>query len=337
MTVTIPETKRFWDTQIEHRTTDSSDPRVDASTNTRYYDIKVKEAVRLLRTFGQPVNGNGGSGEFHYFRKVTKPYGTWRATGATIGEALSVDELTGVDLDSEGSAARHGIGVGTILRITGVVAADTPDSIPTMVVRVTKVTLAAGSKDTIDFQHIWTSVSRACDTAATLEIYDTRIPDLSHFSEDIWRDLNTTISEADDGSETLLDLASEGIAATKGIIAGSILKLTGVLSAVANSEIVLVTGITLTGGQVDRATVVRGYWGTTAIGRDTGATILMLEGQITDLKSLNSVNDNTYYTAASIDDNYIDFGPHDRLRSIVAGAAEARVGALFGQYKGTRN
>ena len=315
MAITIQHSHNNWMAQIEHRTGETPRAGIDG-TGVRTLDLDIKGKARLIRATNQPLASAGQSGEFHCFYKIQKPYGTWRSIAATVGEALSAGELTSVSLSGEGVAARDGISVGSILRITGIVAADTPDSTVVMVVRVTAVTLTAGSADQIDFEHIWTSVSRACDTAATLELYDRNVKSTAHYSEDIWQDLNTTIDEADDGSETALTLASEGIAATKGIVPGSFLKLVGVLTAVANYEIVLVTSITLAGGQPDVINVVRGQWETAAIGRDTAATIFMLNGRITDLKSLNSVADNTRYEPTTYDDDYMDFDENSALRSV---------------------
>lgn len=338
MSIAIPPSHGLFEAEVDHRATETGILGVDAASSaTHSFDLRVQSPSRLLRYTAQPINGNGGAGEFHVVYKVTKPYGTWRAIPGTIAEALSVAELTSVALGGEGYAARDGIRVGSILRISGIVAADTPDSVVKMVVRVTVVTLTAGSADQIDFEHIWGSISRACDTGATLEVYDRTVVPTSALSEDIWLDLNTTVGEADDGSETDLILASEGIAATKGIVAGSIIRVDGVLAAVAVSEIMMVTAITLTGGQPDRITVIRGFWGTAAVAKDTAATLFMLNGMVGASKSLSGVTDNTYYEPTTLDDDFTDFGGHDYIRSIAIGAAELRVRYMLAPFKGTRN
>ena len=336
MVVAIPFTSDLQALQVEHRTTDTNIPGVDAAT-THHLDIPQRRPSRLVRVRGQAVNGNGGAGEFHCLYKVVPPYGTWHSIDATLGEALSLDEVDSIVLNAKGAAAASGIVAGSILRITGIVAGDTPDRVVTRVVRVTAVILHATSADEIDVVPIWTSLNPAMDTGATLELYDTSHVDGSYLTEDIWHDVSpdALFDEALTAGETAITLQAEGAAAAAGIEPGSIIRATatGTVSTDPEQEIMLVTAITLVGASPDVLTVVRGYWGTTDLGLDDDNTVLeVLEGRITDLKALSGSNDNVQYQQASLDDDFADLDGRSVLRSIVAGTAEVRVSALLVPY-----
>jgi hypothetical protein len=329
MTVTIPYSRQgVWTAEVEHRTTDAVRSPTDAAT-AKTLAIPVLQNSRLLKSYGQPVNGNGGAAEFHALYKGVPSYGRWAPLGTTIGEALSVGELTSVDLGGEGHAVAWGIYPGVILRITGIVAADDPDRVVQMVVRVTAMDLHEGSPDTIDFEHIWTSISRACDTGATLEKYDTALSPVTHH-EDIWEDLSPDVltDEALDDDEVAINLSTSSGGF---VVAGDILRITatGTVSTVVETEVVFVESVAA--GTPDVVTVVRGFWGSSAKAFDNDATKLeRLNGRITPLKALNTVTDNTRYNPASFDNDYMDFEGNSELLSLVKTPAELRVGVLFG-------
>jgi hypothetical protein len=327
MTVTIPFARQgLWTAEVEHRTTDSLLPGLDV-VGTKSLELRVLKPSRILKVWGQPVNGNGGAGEQHTLYKVVRSYGRFFPIATTIGEAVSLAELAWT-LSGEGVCAKDGIRIGSILRVTG-----SNTDTRTRVVRVTAITLTSGSADEITVEDVWTSVDRAFDTGATLELYSVASKPATEF-EHVWLDVSALalVDEALDDDETAITLDSEGAAAAAGIAAGSIIRNTATQTGGATAtEVMYVTSITLAGGQPDVINVVRGFMGTTALAFDNDASILeVLEGRITTTKDLNTVTDNTRFDPATLDDNQWDIEKEASLLSITTTNVEARVGLLMG-------